>query len=166
LLASEKSLGHSCRSSYSTFLCDLHIASSTIDSTNIDLLLLLYTTLLDASHQHAVSGGRSHREQLAGGPGRLTPSRRVDWALSHPTWRLGVRIEESRSRFRPNRWLVERQSKSNSKNLPLIGDSKQVLHSPGSPADAGFICWGGRSSSTKFSGKQNDAHASSGIVFA
>ena len=28
---------------------------------------------------------RSHREQLAGAPGRLSAVRRIDWALSHPT---------------------------------------------------------------------------------
>src|SRR5712672_694889 len=41
-----------------------------------------HTTLLDAAHAKAVSGDRSCREQLAGGPGRLTPVRRLDWALS------------------------------------------------------------------------------------
>src|ERR1019366_3510227 len=40
------------------------------------------TTLLDAAHQHAVSGDRSHREQPAGAPGRRELGRWVDWALS------------------------------------------------------------------------------------
>jgi hypothetical protein len=40
----------------------------------------------------------------------------------------------------------------------------QVLHSPGFPTDAGFFCWDEASSSTNCSGKQNDAHASSGTV--
>ena len=42
------------------------------------------TTLLDAAHANAVSGSRSHREQLAGAPGRRKLDRRIDWALSHP----------------------------------------------------------------------------------
>ncbi len=42
------------------------------------------TTLLDAAHQCGVSRDRSHREQLAGGPGRRKLDRRIDWALSHP----------------------------------------------------------------------------------
>ena len=42
------------------------------------------TTLLDATHQHAVSRDRSHREQPAGAPGRRKLDRRIDWALSHP----------------------------------------------------------------------------------
>jgi hypothetical protein len=42
------------------------------------------TTLLDVTHSQELSGGRSHREQLAGTPGWLTTSREPDWALSHP----------------------------------------------------------------------------------
>jgi Transposase IS116/IS110/IS902 family len=89
------------------------------------------TTLLDAAHAETVSRDRSHREQPAGAPGRRKLDRWIDWALSHPAWavekwktkkpfptfppprlrlRRDVRIEESWSRFGPNRWLVERSS--------------------------------------------------------
>ena len=60
--------------------------------------------------QDAVSRDRSHREQPAGAPGRRKLDRRIDWALSHPVTERDVRIEESWSMFRPNRWLVERSS--------------------------------------------------------
>jgi hypothetical protein len=55
------------------------------------------------------SRDRWHREQLAGGPGRHRLDRWIDGALSHS--RAGQdgshrKIEESWSRFRPNRWLV------------------------------------------------------------
>src|SRR5207302_7845667 len=66
------------------------------------------TTLLDAAHPDRVSRDRSHREQLAGAPGRRKLDRWIDWALSHPAPGRDVRIEESWSRFGPNRWLVER----------------------------------------------------------
>ena len=42
------------------------------------------STLLDAAQQDWVSGDRSYREQLAGGPGRRKLVRNSDWALSHP----------------------------------------------------------------------------------
>jgi hypothetical protein len=45
-----------------------------------------------------------------------------DWALSHPTWRLGVRIEESWSQLgRIDDWWNGKRQKQ---NLPLKGDSK------------------------------------------
>ena len=69
------------------------------------------STLLDAAHESRVSRGRSCREQLAGAAGQRKLDRRVDWALS-PRFRIGVRIEESWSRFRPYRWLAERSAES------------------------------------------------------
>ena len=42
------------------------------------------THVLDAAHPHQVSRHRSHREQLAGAPGRRKLDRGIDWALSHP----------------------------------------------------------------------------------
>ena len=54
---------------------------------------------------------RSFASRAARGcPGRRKLDRWIDWALSHPASGRDVRIEESWSRFRPNRWLVERSS--------------------------------------------------------
>src|SRR5436190_9638660 len=65
--------------------------------------LFPYTTLF-----RSVSRDRSHREQLAGAPGRRKLDRKVDWALSHPA-RAGCshrRIDRKSTRLNSSHTVI------------------------------------------------------------
>ena len=61
------------------------------------------TTLLDAAHEHQVSGDRSYREQPDVGRGQRKLDRKTEWALSHPDWSVQktalTRLGNAQTRF-------------------------------------------------------------------